>query len=373
MTAILAYPQALCGGKSKTSLKICFSVYFLTRWKHFLHSFFRSQAAVQQKKLKENTQTTDALATTNTRKTLLKPEDVTTIIATPALDAQESLNAATTASTSDHKISPLLSQSELSLTATAPVSTATINDGPKRLHVTNLPFKVRDTELRNMFAKIALSCVLFFSFKIYGSVLDAEIIYNERGSKGFGFVTMETSEDASKAKEALHGKEIDGRKIEVNKATPRTNTSKVTPRLRNKSPIAATTATPGLLQPTGAGHLNGVIRPITMATQAAAYPAAWNPASLTALSTPSIPTTFQLPPSPHQLLSSAISTGTMPGTANPMFSSFPSPFYPTPEQYAQYYNYITGGSSVPVTPNTNQTGPIRAAPNTNMFHRFQPY
>ena len=50
---------------------------------------------------------------------------------------------------------------------------------------------------------------------MYGSVLDAEIIYNERGSKGFGFVTMETSEDASKAKEALHGKEIDGRKIEV--------------------------------------------------------------------------------------------------------------------------------------------------------------
>jgi len=317
-------------------------------------------AAVQQKKLKENTQTTDALVTTNTRKTLLKPEDVITIIATPALDAQESLNAATTASTSDHTISPLLSQSGLSLTTTAPVKTAAASDGPKRLHVTNLPFKVRDTELRNMFA-------------MYGSVLDAEIIYNERGSKGFGFVTMETSEDASKAKEALHGKEIDGRKIEVNKATPRTNTSKVTPRLRNKSPIAATTATPGLVQPTGAGHLNGVIRPITMATQAAAYPAAWNPASLTALSTPSIPTTFQLPPSPHQLLSSAISTGTMPGTANPMFSSFPSPFYPTPEQYAQYYNYITGGSSVPVTPNTNQTGPIRAAPNTNMFHRFQPY
>lgn len=51
--------------------------------------------------------------------------------------------------------------------------------------------------------------------QIYGSVLDAEIIYNERGSKGFGFVTMETSEDASKAKEALHGKEIEGRKIEV--------------------------------------------------------------------------------------------------------------------------------------------------------------
>ena len=51
-----------------------------------------------------------------------------------------------------------------------------------------------------------------------------------------------------------------------------------TSRLRNKSPIAATTATAGLVQPTGAAHLNGVIRPITMATQTAAYPAAWNPA-----------------------------------------------------------------------------------------------
>ena len=50
---------------------------------------------------------------------------------------------------------------------------------------------------------------------MYGTVLDAEIIYNERGSKGFGFVTMETNEDATKAKEALHGKEIEGRKIEV--------------------------------------------------------------------------------------------------------------------------------------------------------------
>uniref|UniRef100_A0A7M5XK25 RRM domain-containing protein n=1 Tax=Clytia hemisphaerica TaxID=252671 RepID=A0A7M5XK25_9CNID len=85
-------------------------------------------------------------------KTLLKPEDVKTIIATPALDAQEPNNAATTASTSDHTISPLLSQSGLSLTATAPVSTTATNDGPKRLHVTNLPFKVRDTELRNIFA-----------------------------------------------------------------------------------------------------------------------------------------------------------------------------------------------------------------------------
>lgn len=33
--------------------------------------------------------------------------------------------------------------------------------------------------------------------------------------QGFGFVTMETVEGANKAREALHGKQIDGRKIEV--------------------------------------------------------------------------------------------------------------------------------------------------------------
>lgn len=33
--------------------------------------------------------------------------------------------------------------------------------------------------------------------------------------KGFGFVTMEKSSDAMKAREALNGKAFDGRRIEV--------------------------------------------------------------------------------------------------------------------------------------------------------------
>ena len=49
----------------------------------------------------------------------------------------------------------------------------------------------------------------------YGDILDAEIIFNERGSKGFGFVTFMNAEDANRAREALSGKVIDGRKIEV--------------------------------------------------------------------------------------------------------------------------------------------------------------
>ena len=79
---------------------------------------------------------------------------------------------------------------------------------PKRLHVSNIPFRFRENDLRALFAE-------------YGEVVDSEIIYNERGSKGFGFVTLATSEDADRARQHLHTRIIDGRKIEVNYATPK--------------------------------------------------------------------------------------------------------------------------------------------------------
>ncbi|XP_072299819.1 RNA binding protein fox-1 homolog 2-like isoform X6 [Eucyclogobius newberryi] len=77
---------------------------------------------------------------------------------------------------------------------------------PKRLHVSNIPFRFRDPDLRQMFGQ-------------FGKILDVEIIFNERGSKGFGFVTFETSADAEKAREKLHGTLVEGRKIE--KSLPR--------------------------------------------------------------------------------------------------------------------------------------------------------
>uniref|UniRef100_A0A8C2FGY2 RNA binding protein fox-1 homolog 2 n=1 Tax=Cyprinus carpio TaxID=7962 RepID=A0A8C2FGY2_CYPCA len=43
---------------------------------------------------------------------------------------------------------------------------------------------------------------------------------------GFGFVTFETSADAEKARERLHGTIVEGRKIEVNNATARVMTNK---------------------------------------------------------------------------------------------------------------------------------------------------
>ncbi|XP_060946570.1 RNA binding protein fox-1 homolog 2-like [Limanda limanda] len=84
---------------------------------------------------------------------------------------------------------------------------------PKRLHVSNIPFRFRDPDLRQMFGQ-------------YGKILDVEIIFNERGSKGFGFVTFETSADAENARGKLHGTLVEGRKIEVNNATARVMTNK---------------------------------------------------------------------------------------------------------------------------------------------------
>merc|ERR1712025_1500067 len=59
-----------------------------------------------------------------------------------------------------------------------------------------------------------------------GPILDVEIIFNERGSKGFGFVTFANSSDADRAREQLHASVVEGRKIEVNNATARVQTKK---------------------------------------------------------------------------------------------------------------------------------------------------
>ena len=48
-----------------------------------------------------------------------------------------------------------------------------------------------------------------------GNVEDAEIIYNDKGSKGFGFVTMSRGRDADNALIRLNHSIVEGRIIEV--------------------------------------------------------------------------------------------------------------------------------------------------------------
>ena len=73
----------------------------------------------------------------------------------------------------------------------------------KKLFVGNLDFDVKDIELEGL-------------FKTVGKVLTADIVrFFDKKSKGFGFVEMETVEEAQKAIEKLNGTEFRERRITV--------------------------------------------------------------------------------------------------------------------------------------------------------------
>lgn len=79
----------------------------------------------------------------------------------------------------------------------------------KKLFVGNLPWSLNNDSLKELFAQ-------------FGEVVDAVIIKDRDSgrSKGFGFVTFATEEEA-KAALSLNEKEIEGRNIVVNVAKPR--------------------------------------------------------------------------------------------------------------------------------------------------------
>ena len=79
-----------------------------------------------------------------------------------------------------------------------------------KLFVGSLPWSVSDDKLKETFEK-------------HGTVLSAKIVTDrETGrSRGFGFVEMESSSDATNAIKALNESEIDGRNIVVNEAKAR--------------------------------------------------------------------------------------------------------------------------------------------------------
>lgn len=79
-----------------------------------------------------------------------------------------------------------------------------------KLYVGNLSFHLTSDDLGEFFAQI-------------GNVESAKIIEDrDTGrSRGFGFVEMETEEDATAAIEQLNGEDFDGRNLVVNSARPR--------------------------------------------------------------------------------------------------------------------------------------------------------
>lgn len=79
-----------------------------------------------------------------------------------------------------------------------------------KLFVGNLSFKTTENDLQDAFAA-------------FGSVVEANIMMDRMTGRprGFAFVTMASQEEAEKAIEGLHGKEIDGRALTVNIARPR--------------------------------------------------------------------------------------------------------------------------------------------------------
>ena len=80
-----------------------------------------------------------------------------------------------------------------------------------RLYVGNLSFSSTVEGLRAAFAES-------------GEVVDAHIVKDrDTGrSRGFGFVTMSTEDQARKAIEAMNGAMLDGRPLKVNEAQERT-------------------------------------------------------------------------------------------------------------------------------------------------------
>lgn len=76
-----------------------------------------------------------------------------------------------------------------------------------KLFVGNLSFQLNDDELGDL-------------FKEHGEVVSAKVIFDRRTgrSRGFGFVEMNSEEQAQQAIEALNGLEAKGRPINVSLA-----------------------------------------------------------------------------------------------------------------------------------------------------------
>lgn len=69
---------------------------------------------------------------------------------------------------------------------------------------------------------------LLATFSAFGAVHLAHVVFDAKTkqSKGFGYVEMESAEEAIKAIQALNGFEVNGRKLDVKIASPKANRPK---------------------------------------------------------------------------------------------------------------------------------------------------
>ena len=79
-----------------------------------------------------------------------------------------------------------------------------------KLFVGNLAFATTENDLQDAFAA-------------FGTVMEVNLMLDRMTgkSRGFAFVTMSTPEEAQKAIEGMHGKNVGGRDLTVNIARPR--------------------------------------------------------------------------------------------------------------------------------------------------------
>lgn len=84
------------------------------------------------------------------------------------------------------------------------------------LYVGNLPYKITEDELRQVFLE-------------FGPVNTVNIIKDREtgNSKGFAFVEMSNATAAEKAIQQLNGNSVGGRNIRVNEARPKNERAKV--------------------------------------------------------------------------------------------------------------------------------------------------
>src|SRR4029453_15260181 len=86
------------------------------------------------------------------------------------------------------------------------------SDLATKLFVGNLPFSATGVELEGLFGQV-------------GTVTSANVISDKFSgqSRGFGFVEMDSTQDAQRAIEKYTGYQLQGRALTVNEAKPREN------------------------------------------------------------------------------------------------------------------------------------------------------